>query len=115
MLINNPHMSQIKFYFEHIEGRNILDLSGNPGMKEVGCMRMMPLHSLNLQGSGLPDKETLLIRGMPLEELNVAAPRITNFGFLRTLPNLKRLIISKGQMPAKLRRKWRKVVNIIEK
>ena len=115
LYINNPHLSKVKFSFKKVDGKNILDLSGNPKMEQVGCIRLMPLHSLNVEGLNLPDRETLQMRGMPLEELNIAGTKIKSLSFLESIPNLKKLTISKGMCTEKMLQELRKRMTVIEK
>ena len=115
LYINNPHLSKVNFSFKKIDGKNVLDLSGNPEMDQVGCIRLMPLHSLNVEGLDLIDRETLQMRGMPLEELNIAGTKIKSLSFLESIPNLKKLTISRGMCSAKMLQDLRERMTVIEK
>jgi serine/threonine protein kinase len=113
--VNNPELKVINLNYQLVKGKNILDLTGNPNMEQVGCIRKMPLHKLNLEDLPLINKETAQFRGMPLEELNLAGTKISDFKFLQSTPNLKKLIISKGQMKSSLLKKWSKQIKIVIK
>ena len=115
LYVNNPHLDHVFFHFEKKKGKNYLDLSGNPEMEQVGCIRLMPLHVLNVEGLALVNRETLQFRGMPLEELNIAGTQIDSFSFLESIPNLQKLTVSKGVCPQKLLKKLRKRMTVIEK
>ncbi|MCM8538236.1 MAG: protein kinase [Lentisphaeraceae bacterium] len=115
LLVNNPHVKKVNFSFVQKDGKNILDLSGNSTLEQVGCIRKMPLHKLNVEGTNLAYRETLQMRGMPLEELNIAGTRIKSFSFLKALPNLKKLVISKGACPPELLAELRAEMEVIEK
>ena len=115
LYVNNPHLDQIYFHFEKRNGKNYLDLSGNSEMEQVGCIRLMPLHYLNVEGLNLVNRETLQMRGMPLEELNIAGTKIDNYSFLESIPNLKKLTITKGSCPAPKLAELRLRMTVIEK
>ena len=115
LYVNNPHLDNIFFHFEKKDGKNYLDLSGNPNMEQVGCIRLMPLHYLNLEGLSLDNKETLQMRGMPLEDLNIAGTMINNFSFLESIPNLKKLTVSKGACSQELLEELRQRMTVIER
>ena len=115
LYVNNPHLDHVFFHFEKKDGKNYLDLSGNSEMEQVGCIRLMPLHYLNVEGLQLENRETLQMRGMPLEELNIARTKINNFSFLESIPNLKKLTVSKGVCPPKLLSQLRQRMTVVEK
>ena len=115
LYVNNPHLDNVFFHFENKNGKNYLDLSGNPDMDQVGCIRLMPLHYLNVEGLNLENRETLQMRGMPLEELNISGTSINNYSFLESIPNLKKLTITKGSCPPKRLAELRQRMTVIEK
>jgi eukaryotic-like serine/threonine-protein kinase len=115
LLVNNPFLKKVNFKFTQKGGKNQLDLSGNSLLEQVGCIREMPLHKLNVEGLNLVDHETAQFRGMPLEDLNVAGTQISDFNFLATIPNLKRLTLSKGSCSKELIESLRARMEVIEK
>ena len=98
----------MNFTFKVENGQNILDLSENVNLYEIGCIRMMPLHKLVVTGVPLANSETSQFRGMPLEELDISGTKINKLGFVKAIPNLQKLIISKGPFAASLLKKVRK-------
>lgn len=115
LFINNPHLDTVFFHYENRNGKNFLDLTGNENMDQIGCIRLMPLHVLNVEGLSLPNRETLQLRGMPLEELNIAGTLIDNYSFLESIPNLKRLTISKGSCGPERLAELKMRMTVIEK
>jgi len=115
LYVNNSHLENVFFHYEKKDGKNYLDLSGNQEMEQVGCIRLMPLHFLNVEGLPLENKETLQMRGMPLEELNIAGTLIDNFSFLESIPNLKELTISRGTLSKQKIAELRTRMTVIEK
>ena len=108
MFINNRNLKKLNFTFKVEHGKNILDLSENPNLHQIGCIRMTPLHKLVVSGVPLGNGETAQFRGMPLEELDISGTKINRLDFVKAIPNLKKLIISKGQFPVSLLKKVRK-------
>ena len=76
----------------------------------------MPLHGLKVSGLALTNPETNQFRGMPLESLDISGTKINNLGFLKTLPNLKKLTLNKGLLRPAQRRQLKQVkCQIIER
>ena len=115
LYVNNPHLDNIFFHFEKRNGKNYLDLTGNNEMEQIGCIRLMPLHYLNVEGLDLVNRETLQLRGMPLEELNISGTKIDNYSFLESIPNLKILTITKNTCSKEKLSELRLRMTVIEK
>lgn len=115
LFVNNPHVKHIAFDFKNENGKNILNLAGNTDIEQVGCIRQMPLHKLNVEGLSLKNNETAQMRGMPLEELNVAGTNIDKFAFVDAIPNLKKLTITKGVASQEVLADLHSKMQVIEK
>ena len=115
LFVNNPHVKKIDFNFKIENGKNILNLAGNKDIEQVGCIRQMPLHKLNVEGLRWKNNEIAQMRGMPLEELNIAGTKIDKFAFVDAIPNLKKLTITKGTAPQKVLARLRDKMLVVEK
>jgi eukaryotic-like serine/threonine-protein kinase len=94
MILLNNSIDEIEIKFKVIDGKQIMDLSHNKNMRRWEPIRKMKLNHLDL--SHCPIKVHFhVLKGMPLESLNLAFTKVTNFSFMYTLKNLEKLIVDK--------------------
>lgn len=94
MILLNNTIDDIKIDFNIIDGKHYMDLSHNTNMRRWEPVRKMKLNYLDL--SYCPIKTHFhVLKGMPLESINLAFTKVSNFNFLYTLGNLKTLIVDK--------------------
>ena len=68
-----------------------MDLSNNKNMRRWEPIRQMPLTKINFSNSPIRNSFYIL-ENMPLEEINITNCRLKSFGFVDTVPTLKRII-----------------------
>ena len=91
MIMFNNQLDDLNIKLNIIDGNYHLDLSNNPEMRRWEPIRKMPFTSINLSNSPIRNLYHIL-DGMPLEEINITNCKVTDFGFIDTVPSLKRII-----------------------
>ena len=113
----NPKQTALRCVLTQKNGRNSLDLSGNPRLKNlhISSLTSLPIHSINLEGLWLNNYNASKLATMPLEEINLAGDHAADLEFINDIPTLKKLTVTKGQYPEFTLDRLRKKISVISK